>query len=215
MKKQVTYLIMILLLFLPLMVSAQQKTVDEKKKAELELQMKKQEEEARKKQAEMERQIHIITESQAQKAEEIEKAMKEARLNYSFALDEGTGWTTLGPEGTVRGFYSPSPNSTSIEYSRRLQESTMKKDFVFDVDKDTKRASISVSGACEVGEIRIQIMLPSGKQYTEVLIDRYGSVNWNKTFTIEDEKDEKIGTWKFIITTKEANGNFRLGLRSN
>jgi len=215
MKKQVTYLIMILLLFLPLMVSAQQKTVDEKKKAEMELQMKKQEEEARKKQAEMERQIHIITESQAQKAEEIEKAMKEARLNYAFALDEGTGWTTLGPEGNVRAFYSPSPNSTSIEYSRRLQESTMKKDFVFDVDKDTKRASISVSGACEVGEIKIQIMLPNGKQYTEVLIDRYGSVNWNKTFTIEDEKDEKIGTWKFIITTKEANGNFRLGLRSN
>jgi len=168
-----------------------------------------------KKQAEMEKQIQIISESRAVKSEEIEKAMEAARINYGIVYDEGVNWTTLAPEGRVRAFYTPSPNSTSIDYSRRLQESTMTKDFLFDIEKDVKRASISVSGACEAGEIRIQIMLPGGKQYTEVLIDRYGSVNWNKTFTIEDEKDQKIGTWKFIITTKEANGTFRIGLKSN
>jgi len=217
MKKQVTYFITFLFLFLPLLASGQQKTVEEKKKAEQEMQMKKQEEELRMKQAEMERQLHIINEAKAMSAEEIEKAMEAARLNYNLSTgyDQGAAWTTVGPEGRVRAFFSPPPNSTSIEYSRMLQESTMTKDFIFDIDKDAKRAAISVSGACEAGEIRIQIKLPSGKQYTEVLIDRYGSVNWNKTFTIEEEKDEKIGTWKFIITTKDASGTFKIGLKSN
>jgi hypothetical protein len=214
MKKQVTYLVTFLLMFLPLLASGQQKTVDEKKKAEQEQQIKKQEEELRRKQAEMEKQLELMNEEQLIRAEEIEKAMEAARLNYNIG-SSGVNWVTASPDGRLKAFYSQSPNSTSVDYSRRLQESTLSKDFIFDVEKDAKKANISVSGSCEDGEIRIQIILPSGKQYTEVLIDRYGSVNWNKSFSIDDPKDEKIGKWKFVITTKEATGTFRIGLRSN
>lgn len=214
MKNQVTFLITFLLLLSPLFLSAQEKSTGEQKKAEQEILIKKMNEEEKARAAERENQVRIIREGRALRSEEIEKAMDEAREAYNLAYDHNGNFFLQ--EATLPGYFKVgSDNSTSVEYSRRLKESTMSKDFKFEIEQDAKRASVSVSGSCEVGEIRIQIMMPNGKEYTEVLIDKYGSVNWNKTFTLEDPKDEKIGTWKFIINTRDASGIFKIALRSS
>lgn len=210
MKNQVIILIASLLLVISTGLSAQTKSAAEVKKSEQEVAEKKAEI-AKMKEDEKKRMVGIVTE-RGVAAEEIERAVEDARINYIRTSGNGSGWISL-QDGEF-GTYFGSQNSSTLEYSKRMMESTSTKEFSFEVEKDTKRASISVSGSCDEGEILIKIFLPGGKAYTEVLIDRYGSVNWSKSFTLEEEKDEKIGTWKFQVITKNATGTFRASVKS-
>ena len=107
-------------------------------------------------------------------------------------------------------------NSETLEYRKTVKESTFTKELPFEVEEGAHNVSIAVSGACKEGEIRIKILMPGGKTYTEVLLDEYGSVNWKKSFSTNDEKSkERVGEWKFVISSKEATGNFSLSIRSN
>jgi len=45
---------------------------------------------------------------------------------------------------------------------------------------------MSVSGDCKAGEIRIKIIMPNGKTYSDIIIDEFGNLNWRKSFTISD-----------------------------
>jgi hypothetical protein len=209
MKKQVTILTLLLLVF-PTLIFGQKSVVEDKKRAEQEMALKKVEEEKKK----IEEKNKEIQYFQAVKSEEIEKALDEARIAYrvqSDALDEVSFFTS---DGRFAEIYGKPQNSTSMEFSKRLKESSFSKDFTFEVDKDAAKASIQVSGSCSTGEVRIKITMPNGKTYTEVLIDEFGSVNWSKSFSIE-EGDNRTGAWKFGIIAKGATGSFRVSVRSN
>jgi hypothetical protein len=128
--------------------------------------------------------------------------------------DGSTGWSVAYPEGNI-SFFSGSQDSETLEFRKTVNESSFTKDFDFNVESGARKVAISVSGACKSGEIRIQILMPGGKTYTEVLLDEFGSVNWNKSFSIDEEDKSKTGEWSFKITATEATGNFRLSIRSN
>ncbi|HEX7494502.1 MAG TPA: hypothetical protein VF346_09785, partial [Bacteroidales bacterium] len=68
---------------------------------------------------------------------------------------------------------------------------------------------------CKSGEIRIKIVMPNGKNYSDILIDESGNLNWRKSFTIsETENQDKKGDWKFQISSTKATGYFRISLQS-
>ncbi|MGM0464452.1 MAG: hypothetical protein ACQEQW_07320 [Bacteroidota bacterium] len=189
-------------------VFAQNREEEEKTKQEkliLEKQM-----EARKKAIEEDRERMINT-------EEIKKAVREARETYRDILDSPEAKMILSSGAGREGVYfvNGSQNSSSLQLTKRLKEASFTQKYDFEIDEDARRASINVSGICEKGEILIKITQPSGKTYTEVLIDEYGSVNWSKTFGIDEEDDSKTGKWGFQVIAREATGNFRLSLKSN
>ena len=62
------------------------------------------------------------------------------------------------------------------------------------------------------GEIRISILMPGNKSYSEVVIDEFGNLNWRKSFELNEDSKDKIGVWKFKVSTKKASGNFRISL---
>lgn len=135
--------------------------------------------------------------------------------SIQFMDNRGTGYSVAYPDGFF-GLSSRSTNSETLEYRKTVNESTFTKDLPFEVEEGARNVSISVSGACKEGEIRIKILMPGGKTYTEVLLDEYGSVNWKKSFSTDEEKtQDRVGEWKFIISSKEATGNFSLSIRSN
>jgi len=187
-------------------IFAQTKEEEEKKKQEMMMQKKLQEE----KQIALEERERIKVRS-----EELERAVRDAREAYAEA------WTLPNQVMVSTGtdldnvyFIGGSQSSSSLQYTKNVKESSFTKEFKFEIEKDAKRASINVSGMCNAGEIRIKITMPSGKTYTEVLIDEYGSVNWSKTFTIDEENGSKTGEWRFQVTASDATGNFRLSLKS-
>jgi len=170
------------------------------------------------KQEQMEKQKALLEEKERVKIrkEELQRAVRDAREAYS------SGWTVPEPmvittEGDLKGIYfmGGSQNSSSLQFSKKVREASFTKDLTFEIEEDARRASISVSGMCEEGEIRIYIAMPDNKPYTEVLIDEYGSVNWSKSFDIEEENGSKTGKWGFRITANNATGNFRLSIQSN
>ncbi|HUS86077.1 MAG TPA: hypothetical protein VMW76_02465 [Bacteroidales bacterium] len=211
MKRQVTILVIaaLILAFIPQLTFGQE---GEQKKVKIEEELKKTAEEERKAlMEEQELRSKLLIESFGAAAE-VRDARREARVAYGYS----SGLDDVYVVGDYPQFsFFDSQNSSSIEFSKSVKDANFSKDFPAEIDTDAHKASISVSGSCKAGEIRIRITMPSGKVYTEVLIDEYGSVNWTKTFTLGEEGDDKAGTWKFLISGKEATGNFRVSVRSN
>ena len=104
---------------------------------------------------------------------------------------------------------------TTWDLSKSVKEGTFSKDYSFEVDKTTKTLVMSVNGDCKSGEFRIKILLPSGKSYSDIVIDEFGNLNWRKSFNIsETENQDKTGTWKFQVSSNKATGFFKISLQT-
>ncbi|MGD0754646.1 MAG: hypothetical protein ABR927_06245 [Bacteroidales bacterium] len=104
---------------------------------------------------------------------------------------------------------------TTWEFSKNVKENTFSRDYSFDVEKTSKSVVMSVMGDCKSGEIRIKIIMPNGKSYSDILIDESGNLNWRKSFSIsETENQDKTGDWKFQISSTKATGFFKILLQA-
>jgi len=105
--------------------------------------------------------------------------------------------------------------STKWEFSRKVKEKTLKSEYTFDVEKTANSVVMSVMGDCREGEIRVKIIMPGGKTYSDIVIDEFGNLNWRKSFTISDtENQDKAGAWKFVISSNKATGYFKISLQA-
>jgi hypothetical protein len=104
---------------------------------------------------------------------------------------------------------------TTWDFSKTVKEKTFSRDYTFDVDKTAKNVVMSVTGDCKTGEIRIKIIMPNGKNYSDILIDESGNLNWRKSFSVsETENQDKAGEWKFQIASTKATGYFKISLQT-
>lgn len=104
---------------------------------------------------------------------------------------------------------------TTWDFSKSVKENSFSRDYTFDVEKTVKNVVLSVMGDCKAGEIRIKIIMPNGKNYSDIVIDEFGNLNWRKSFTIsETENKDKTGEWKFQITSTKATGFFKISLQT-
>jgi hypothetical protein len=136
------------------------------------------------------------------------------RGNGSFLFDERS---EIIPDGQPFFMHSMGGDSerTSWEFSKTVKDNTFSKDYSFDVEKTAKSVVMSVMGDCKSGEIRIKIIMPNGKSYSDILIDESGNLNWRKSFNIsETENKDKTGDWKFQISSTKASGFFKISLQA-
>jgi hypothetical protein len=125
---------------------------------------------------------------------------------------------TAGQGNGYSIFYGRGGDSerTTWDYSKQVKESTYAKDLSFDVEKTAKSVSMSLMGDCKTGQIRVKILMPNGKLYSDIVIDESGNLNWRKSFTITDEQNkDKTGEWKFKIEAEKATGYFKISLQTN
>jgi hypothetical protein len=235
MKKFSLFLIVILLVSAA--SSFQQVTAQEKTKAEQEKEQKIQQEIDQQKKA-MTEQKKAQSESEAdlldQQAAKMDNNMKDVRVivesgdktgenvmrymprgNRSFAFDEPFDFS--GPD--MQTFYRHSMGGdserTTWDFSKSVKEKTFSTDYTFNIEKSVNTVVMSVMGDCKTGEIRIRIVMPNGKNYSDILIDESGNLNWRKSFTIsETENQDKTGDWKFQISSAKATGFFKISLQS-
>jgi hypothetical protein len=104
---------------------------------------------------------------------------------------------------------------SSWNYTRQVLEATFTNEFTMDAGADDGNVNLSVSGNCAEGSIIVAIVMPDGKQLSEVLIDENGSLNWRKSLEENEESKWKNGKWIFKIKAKNATGNFRISMNSN
>jgi len=104
---------------------------------------------------------------------------------------------------------------TTWDFSKSVKENSFSRDYTFDVESTASTVVMSVNGDCKAGEIRIKIIMPNGKTYSDILIDEFGNLNWRKSFTIsEEENKDKAGPWKFQINASKATGYFKISLQT-
>ena len=104
---------------------------------------------------------------------------------------------------------------TTWDFSKSVKESSFSNSYSFNVEKTVKNVVMSINGDCKEGEIRIKIAMPNGKNYSDIVIDEFGNLNWRKSFTIsETENQDKTGEWKFQIISTKATGYFKISLQT-
>lgn len=167
---------------------------------------------------------------QEMKTQQIEQVLREAERNMSRG-NEAIDTYVRSSRGRSSGNYEPfvvTPNMnfqffgggedaerTTWDFTRNVKESTFSKQYSFDVEKSVGNVVMSVTGDCKAGEIRVQIIMPGGKTYSDILIDEFGNLNWRKSFKISDEENtDKTGEWQFKINAKKASGYFRIFLQT-
>jgi predicted RNase H-like HicB family nuclease len=230
MKKSVLFLIVIFLVasLCPLQqVSAQEKTREEQEK-EIRIQrtieeqkrsmadQKKAQEEALQNLQEAQEDLDSINvEVEVDVADMADQAPRAhvKRIDRSFRFDEPYVFSPRVDPFYFHGFNGDN-ESTSWEFSRKVKESTLKSEYTFDVEKTANSVVMSVMGDCKAGEIRVRIVMPGGKTYSDIVIDESGNLNWRKSFTIsETGNQDKAGAWKFVISSSKATGYFKISLQ--
>jgi len=104
---------------------------------------------------------------------------------------------------------------TTWEFSKYMKETSLSRSYTIDVEPTVNSVVMAVIGDCKEGEIRIKILMPNNKVYSDVLIDESGNLNWRKSFTIsETENKDKAGAWKFEIDASKASGYFKISLQT-
>jgi hypothetical protein len=120
-----------------------------------------------------------------------------------------------GVEPFVWHGFGDNDNRTTWDFSKSMKEGSFTRDYTFDVEPNSNTVVMSVNGDCKSGEIRIKILMPNGKTYSDILIDEFGNLNWRKSFTIsEEENKDKAGAWKFQINASKATGYFKISLQT-
>jgi hypothetical protein len=137
--------------------------------------------------------------------------------NRSFNFDEPFSAAALTGQdmGVWFGHSMGDTERTTWDFSKTVKDNTFSRDYTFDVEKTTKSVVMSVMGDCKSGEIRIKIMMPNGKSYSDILIDESGNLNWRKSFNISGtDNQDKTGDWKFQISSTKATGFFKISLQA-
>ena len=120
-----------------------------------------------------------------------------------------------GMDGMNWVMHSGDNERTTWDFSKSVKENSFSRDYTFDVEPSVKTVVMSVNGDCKAGEIRIKIVMPNGKVYSDITIDEFGNLNWRKSFSIsEEENKDKAGAWKFQINASKATGYFKISLQT-
>lgn len=191
-------------------IDAQKKAIAEQKKAQFEVQK-------------------ALEESQ----KEVGEAMKEAQQEIEAAgkykdmvrVFRGTGdrsyfngepfMFTPGMEGFSWMSHSGDSDRTIWDFTKSIKEKSFSSEYVFDVEPTASTVVMTVNGDCKAGEIRIKIIMPNGKTYSDIVIDEFGNLNWRKSFTVsEEENKDKVGKWKFKVDADKATGIFKISLQT-
>jgi hypothetical protein len=230
MKKNSIILIVTLLISFSFFVqplAAQEKTKEEKAK-ELELQQAIDQQ----KKAMVEQQKALETQSK-----DVEKALQDAKegmqrnpdmmiFSRSRSRNSGNGMQgfdqpfIVSPGVDLHGYGNlfggeGDSERTTWDFSKQVKETTFSKQYSFDVEKTVSTVVMTVMGDCKAGEIRVKIIMPGGKIYSDIVIDEFGNLNWRKSFTIsEEENKDKAGEWVYKIYAVKATGFFKISLQT-
>jgi hypothetical protein len=189
-----------------------EKLEQEKKIKELELQLKKQ-------QMEWEMQMKKQQMEQEKKTAEMERAYR-AQARSSSGASSGSrerSFVYAVPEpGDEPSYFIHSygqDSQTQLTLRNSFNGETLSSDGEFEVDESTRKIRLSANGKVRHGEIHIKVLYPNGKVFKDLNINSSAQITFSQSLTVkEEEKNKYVGTWKYEIKTKTAEGSYMLSI---
>jgi hypothetical protein len=102
--------------------------------------------------------------------------------------------------------------SSKLSLHKEFNGDTKETEGQFSIEKGVKRIKIDVEGMVEYGVIKITLMLPSGKVYTDLSIDDSADMSWSTAFSVDESNPDYFGTWKYQVKATEAEGEYFLAI---
>jgi hypothetical protein len=122
---------------------------------------------------------------------------------------------SAGTDNYFNASFGDNAERSEWDFSKSVVDNTFSSEYTFDVEKTVNSVVMSVRGDCKAGEIRIIITTPDGENYSDLVIDEFGNLNWRKSFNIsETENQDKTGEWNFKIESNKATGYFSISLHT-
>lgn len=212
--------ILLVLLLTGIMVQAQtsdealkkEKLEQEKKIKELELQLKKQ-------QMEWEMQMKKQQMEQEKKTAELERVYR-AQSRSSSRASSGSGERSfvyavpeLGDEPSYFIHSYGQESQTQLTLRNSFNGESVSSEGEFEVDEGTRKIRLSANGKVRHGEIHIKVLYPNGKVFKDLNINSSAQITFNQSLTIKEEDQKNyVGTWKYQIKTKTAEGSYMLSI---
>jgi hypothetical protein len=143
-----------------------------------------------------------IREAQKARQEAITREMARAR---AYTRQRGD-YIYVSEQGSER--------NSRLMLSKRYNGQSIDKQGTFEVDDDITKLKISIDGAVESGSITVSLILPDGKPYKSLTMDDSADIHWSESLNIKEGQKKYYGTWKYRISTKQADGSYHLSINT-
>jgi len=171
----------------------------EKQLKQMEMQMKKQQLEQQKKMEELER--SVVVRSRA-----AERSSAGSR-SFVYATPGGSDRTPYIVESWGQD------SQSQLTLRNTFNGETLSSDGEFDVDESTSHIRFTINGKVRHGEIGIKLLYPGGKVFKDLTINSSAQITFSQSLTIKDEEKKKyVGSWKYEVKTKTAEGDYMLSI---
>jgi len=171
---------------------------------QLEMQLKKQQLEQEKKMAELEK----TYERQARSVRSSARASSgSSERSFVYAVPEP------GDEPSYFIHSYGQDSQTQLTLRNSFNGETLSSDGEFEVDEGIRKIRLSANGKVRHGEINIKVLYPNGKVFKDLSINSSAQITFSQSLTVkEEEKKKYVGTWKYQIKTKTAEGSYMLSI---
>lgn len=197
---------------------SQAKAEYEKQMKEKDLQMKEMEVQLKKQQMEWEMQMKKQQMEQEKKTAELERAYETQARSSGRARERSFVYTS--PGGSDEGAYFiqsfGKESQTQLTLRNSFNGETLSSDGEFNVDESTTHLRFTANGKVRHGEISIKVYYPGGKVFKDLSINSSAQITFSQSLTIkEEEKKKYVGTWKYEVKTKTAEGSYSLSIMTH
>lgn len=209
---------LLLMLLTGFLLQTQAQTSQEAKKNETqekEMQIKELEMQLKKQQMEWEMQMKKQQMEQEKKTAELELAYEIQARSTGRSRENAAIYVRPGDsdEGTyfIQSYGQGSQSQLTLRNS--FSGETVSSIGEFNVDENTSHIRFTVNGKVRHGEISIKVFYPGGKVFKDLTINSSAEITFSQSLTIkEEEKTKYVGTWKYEVKTKTAEGNYMLSI---
>jgi len=185
---------------------SQEKAEYEKQMQEKEMQLKQMEMQIRKQQLEQEKKMKELERVYEERARASERSSGRAR---SFV------YTTPGgsEEGPIFIQSWGQDSQSQLTLRNTFNGETISSDGEFDVEESASHIKFTANGKVRQGEISIKVFYPNGKVFKDFTINSSAQITYSQSMNIKEEEKKKfVGTWKYEVKTKSAEGSYMLSI---
>jgi len=179
---------------------------------------KKQKQEQEAKMKEMEMKLKKQQLEQEHKMVELERVYEEQARRSSGVRNRAFVYAPYGE--SEEGSYLISSYGQESQSQLTLRNSfngeTVNSSGEFEVDENTTQFRLTANGKVRHGEISLKVLYPGGKVFKALTINSSAEISFSQSLTINDEEKKKyIGTWKYEVSTKTAEGSYMLSIMTH
>ena len=107
------------------------------------------------------------------------------------------------------------PAGNLVQEHKQLHNNTSQNEIEFRVTRRISQLELSISGHSTIGKVDIDLLTPKGDKMATIHMENGNYASWSRIVNVKEDHSDYIGTWKFVLKTENATGEFTLRANGN